>query len=98
MISFKNETVKVGHMFTVFARPKPCRIMSILRDSETAWHLSKLAKSSDTTYVYVTKLVGKLQQNGLVMVEAKGKKRIVKLTEKGMHVAKTIEEMKNSLE
>ncbi len=85
-------------MFNVFARPKPCRILTLLRDSESTWHLSKIAKSSDTTYVYVTKLISHLQKNGLVTIEAKGKKRIVKLTERGMRVAKAIEELKNTLE
>ncbi|MFH0885389.1 MAG: hypothetical protein V1861_06800 [Candidatus Micrarchaeota archaeon] len=85
-------------MFQVFARPKPCRILVLLRDSETNWHLSKLARGSDTTYVYVTKLVSNFQKSGLVTIEPKGKKRIVKLTDKGMRVAKSIEELKNSLE
>jgi len=85
-------------MFQVFARPKPCRILVLLRDGETSWHLSKLAKGSDTTYVYVTKLISRFQKSGLVTIEPKGKKRIVKLTDKGMRVAKSIEELKNSLE
>jgi len=85
-------------MFQVFARPKPCRILVLLRDGEANWHLSKLAKGSDTTYVYVTKLISRFQKNGLVTIEPKGNKRIVKLTDKGMRVAKSIEELKNSLE
>ncbi len=85
-------------MFPTFARPKPCRIMTLLRDSETPWHLSKLAKSSDTTYVYVTKLVSQLQKEGLVAVEPKGKKRMVRLTEKGTKVANAIHELKNIIE
>ncbi len=85
-------------MFPIFARPKPCRIMTLLRDSETPWHLSKLAKSSDTTYVYVTRLVTQLQKEGLVVVEPKGKKRMVKLTEKGARVANAIHELKNMIE
>ncbi len=85
-------------MFRSFARPKPCRIMMLLRDSETNWHLSKLAKGSETTYVYVTKLVSNLHKEGFVSIEARGKKRIVKLTEKGMKAAKAIEELKNALE
>lgn len=85
-------------MFKVFARPKPCRIMTILRDSESSWHLSRLAKNSDTTYVYVTKLVTKLAEAGYVTVEAKGKRRVVKLTEKGMRVAKAIDELRGTFE
>lgn len=85
-------------MFKIFARVKPCRIMTLLRDSETSWYLSKLAKDSDTTYVYVTKLVTTLVEEGLMSVESKGKKRIVKLTEKGMTVAKAIDELENTFE
>ncbi|MFH1785581.1 MAG: winged helix-turn-helix domain-containing protein [Candidatus Micrarchaeota archaeon] len=85
-------------MFAIFARPKPCRILLSLKDSEVSWHLSKLAKSTDTTYVYVTKLITKLQKGGLVTIDQKGKKRIVKLTESGMKLANTIEEFKNATE
>ena len=85
-------------MFQLFARPKPCRVITLLRDSENSWHLSKLAKMSDTTYVYVTGLVDKMHAGGLVTIEAKGKKRIVKLTEKGTKVANTIDELSKTLQ
>lgn len=39
-----------------------------------------------------------LQKNGVVLIEAKGKKRIVKLTEKGMKIANAIDELRNQLE
>ena len=72
--------------------------MTTLRDTETPWHLSKLAKSSDTTYVYVTKLVSRMQKEGLVTIEPKGRKRLVKLTEKGMKVANAIAELVNQFQ
>lgn len=84
-------------MFSLFARPKPCRIMTLLRESESQLHLSRIARGSDTTYVYVTKLVGQMQKEGLVTIEARGKKRIVRLTEKGTSVANTIAELMNKL-
>jgi len=80
-------------MFQLFMRPKPCRIMVLLREGETAWHLSKLAKSSETTYVYVTKLVGTLQKGGYVSVESKGNKKVVKLTDRGAAVANMLHEL-----
>jgi predicted transcriptional regulator len=85
-------------MFTVFARPKPCKILTALKDTDTRWHLSKLAKSTDTTYVYVTRLVSKLEEEGILTVESKGKMRIVKLTEKGMKIANAIDELMSSFE
>ena len=85
-------------MFSVFARPKPCKILALLRDNESSWHLSKLAKNSGTTYVYVTKLIHSLEKEGYVVVEAKGKKRMVKLTEKGAGTANVIHELMDRLE
>jgi predicted transcriptional regulator len=85
-------------LFPVFARPKPCRIMMLLREPESAWHLSKLAKSSDTSYVYVTHLISELEKGGLVLIESKGKKRMVKLTEKGLAAANIIHELMSKLE
>jgi len=80
-------------MFDVFAKPKPCRVMMTLRDGNSIWHLSKIARDTGTTYVYVTKLVSKLEKAGLLMTEPKGKKKIVKLTEKGLVIANAIGEL-----
>jgi predicted transcriptional regulator len=85
-------------LFPLFARPKPCRILMLLRDTEGAWHLSKLAKSSDTSYVYVTHLITELEKGGIVQIESKGKKRVVKLTEKGLGVANIMHELMSKLE
>jgi predicted transcriptional regulator len=85
-------------MFKVFARPKPCSIMSALKETDTSWHLSKLAKKTDTTYVYVTKLVSKLEADGYLRIEPKGKKRIVSLTEKGLRVANAIDDLSSKFE
>ena len=85
-------------MLSVFVRPKPCRIMTLLRDSESSWHLSKIAKNSETTYVYVTRLMSLLSERGLVVIEPKGKKKIVKLTDKGSKVAASISELMKQFE
>lgn len=85
-------------MFSLFGRPKPCRIITTLRDTDSNWHLSKIAKSSDTTYVYVTKLISRMQEKGLVSIEVKGKKRMVRLTEKGIGVANLVHELRNKLD
>jgi len=85
-------------MFEVFAKPKPCRIMSVLKSTNTDCHLSKLAKETDTTYVYVTKLVSRLEKGGYLRIEPRGKKRIVKLTEKGLLVANAIDDLSKRFE
>jgi predicted transcriptional regulator len=85
-------------MYRVFIKPKPCSIMSTLKDSESRMHLSKLAKETDTTYVYVTKLVSQLEKQGFLRIEPLGKKRIVSLTDKGLAVANAIEELCSKFE
>jgi len=85
-------------MISLIVRPKPCAVLITLRDAETTWHLSKIAKASDTTYVYVTKLIYKMEEEGIVIVESKGKKRIVRLTEKGKRIADLAYELVTSLD
>jgi predicted transcriptional regulator len=73
-------------------------ILITLKDSSNEWHLSKIATATGTTYVYVTKLLSNLERRGLVSIEQKGKKRIVKLTEKGLMIANLMDELKQKLE
>ena len=84
-------------MFSIFARPKPCKILILLRDEKTPWHLSKLATQSSSTYVYATKLLTNLEKLGIVSLESKGKKRLVRLTEKGSEIAKLLEDLASKL-
>ncbi len=85
-------------MFSFFMREKPCALLLALKNTETIWHLSKLAKSTSTTYVFVTHAISELEKQGLVKTEIKGKKRIVKLSERGTIIAAQLEELKNKLE
>ncbi|MBI5046142.1 hypothetical protein HZC07_00215 [Candidatus Micrarchaeota archaeon] len=84
-------------MFQIFLKDKPSRILLILKDTNAQWHLSKIARDTGTTYVYVTKFITLLRQKELVSIEPKGKKRIVKLTEKGFEVANLVDELKKKL-
>lgn len=85
-------------MILQLIRDKPIRILFALKEPETVWYLSKLAKATGTTYVFVTKFISKLEKNGIVIMETKGKKRFAKLTEKGMQISTLFEEIKNKLE
>ncbi|MBI5222923.1 hypothetical protein HY990_00720 [Candidatus Micrarchaeota archaeon] len=85
-------------MLETFMRPKPSKVLILLRDTDSNWHLSKLAKNSGSTYVYVKGLIEKLEKAGLVTTESKGKKRLVKLTQVGTAVAATMFELTAKLE
>lgn len=85
-------------MFRAFIREKPARVLLVLKDTNTQWHLSKIARSTETTYVYVTGFISDLARKGLVTVESKGKLKVAKLTDKGVEVANLLEEVKKKLE
>lgn len=85
-------------MSEIFLRPKPVSVLINLKDSETSWYPSKLATASNSTFVYVHHLVSLLEKEGLVVTETKGKKRMVKLTERGLKVAMLLDNVKSELQ
>jgi len=74
-------------------RLKPCRVLVLLKDSAQSWYPSKLAKAAGSTYVHTTKLLSKFQKADLVKFETKGRTKTVTLTEKGVMVAKLLEDL-----
>ncbi|MFA6530743.1 MAG: hypothetical protein WCT31_03355 [Candidatus Micrarchaeia archaeon] len=85
-------------MLHAFLREKPARVITTLRNTEVQWHLSKIARETGTTYVYITKFISDLSRRGLVTIASKGKLRIAKLTDRGMEIANMIEELRKKLE
>ena len=83
-------------MENVFLRPKPCRVIVLLKDSNSKY-ISELAKESGATYVHTTKLLRKLEKNEIVTIEQNGKKRMVKLTDKGNKIASALNEVMDSI-
>lgn len=84
-------------MLSSFIREKPYAILIALKAQDTVWHLSKLAKNTGTTYMFVTHFISKLEKKEIVKTEISGKKRIVRLTEKGLAIATHLEALKNAL-
>ncbi|MEK6981453.1 MAG: hypothetical protein AABX38_00855 [Candidatus Micrarchaeota archaeon] len=84
-------------MIDSFLREKPCRVLVTLRDQNIDWYLSKLAKSANVTYVFIANFIPKLEKDGIVTTEIIGKKRIIKLTEKGKYLASLIEDIRKKL-
>ncbi len=78
----------------MFLREKPVSVLLILKDTTKKWHLSRIAKATDTTYVYVTHFISILAGKEIVTVQPEGKLRIVTLTDKGREFANRLEEIK----
>lgn len=81
----------------LFLKEKQAAALILLKDQNTYWHLSKIAKHSNSTYVYITKLMNILEKKGIVSLETKGNRRMVKLTEKGLKLTNLLEEAQNQI-
>lgn len=84
-------------MSEIFLKEKNSKVLIILKNSEVEWHLSKIARDTGTTYVYVTKFISHLQKINIVRIEQKGKKRIVKLTDRGILIANLLDEINKKM-
>ena len=78
-------------------RKEPAKVLLFLKSRDSAY-LSEIARETGTTYVYVTNDISVLEDKGLVSVEQEGKKKMVKLTEKGMEIAAHVEEIRRRVE
>ncbi|MEM2962947.1 MAG: hypothetical protein QXW70_01905 [Candidatus Anstonellales archaeon] len=72
-------------------RKKPSSILLLLKNTTQKWHLSKIARQTNTTFVYVSSLITEFQKDGLVETTKEGRRRVVLLTSKGMAIANTLE-------
>jgi len=81
---------------SILFKKKPLKILILLLQ-DRKWYPSLLARESGQSYVHATKIIRALEDIDLVTSEATSKKRIIKLTEKGEKLARSIEEVTKNL-
>ncbi|MEW6528563.1 MAG: hypothetical protein AB1391_01595 [Candidatus Micrarchaeota archaeon] len=81
----------------LFLKEKSVAAFILLKDQNVNWHLSKIARQSNSTYIYITKLMNILEKKGFVILETCKNRKIVKLTEKGLALANLLDEIKKQL-
>jgi DNA-binding MarR family transcriptional regulator len=74
-------------------KKKPTSIILCLKRQDVEWYPSKLAKETDTSYVYVTNWLIELEKEGWVRFERKGRSKRVVLTENGGVIASLLDEL-----
>ncbi|MCX8197748.1 MAG: hypothetical protein N3F07_00935 [Candidatus Micrarchaeota archaeon] len=79
-------------MKELFLKIKPSSILLLLKDSQQSWYPSKLARASGASYVHTVNLLGKLRKANVVSLEKKGKQTCYRLTEKGAHLALSLDD------
>lgn len=75
----------------LFLKDKPCKVLLVIKNS--GGYLSKIAKEADVTFPYIASLIKVLEAKNIVSTEHKGKFVVARLTEKGLKIAKRIEEV-----
>ena len=74
----------------IVLKDKQARILLSLKNSESEWYISSLAKATDTTYVHACRFVGMCEKRGITSSERHGKIKVIKLTEKGVQMTEMI--------
>ena len=84
---------KKGKSFEIFLRDKPVELLLCLTRQNTNKYPSMLAKEARCTYSHTVHLLQKMEQQGLVRFEKRGRLKIVQLTGKGEKVANKFEDL-----
>jgi predicted transcriptional regulator len=79
-------------MKKLFLKIKPSSVLMLLKDSQQQWYPSKLARASNSSYVHTVNLLIELRNKGVVSIEKKGRQNFYKLTEKGAHLAVSLDD------
>ena len=76
----------------IILHPKPSNLLTLLLQDKQ-WHTAALARESSQSYVYATELIKSFEKAGLISVSSPGRRKIVKLTEKGEKIAHSIDDI-----
>jgi len=76
----------------IILHPKPSKLLTLLLQDKQ-WHTAALARESGQSYVYATELIKSFEKAGIVSVSSPGRRKLVKLTEKGEKMAHSIDDI-----
>jgi predicted transcriptional regulator len=84
-------------IFNTFFREKPAMMLINLLGSSSEVYASSLAKSVDCTYSHVVKILQDMEKANIISFKKEGRLKIITLTEKGENIAKSVDNVRNSL-
>lgn len=74
-------------MQDIFLNEKPVMTLVVIRRNRDDVYCSVVSKNIDTTYAHTVKIISKLEEKGLIQSKKKGRKKFLKLTDKGEEYA-----------
>lgn len=72
---------------SLFLQRVPVSILVSIRRSRQESYASTLSTEVDTTYAHTVKTLSRLEDEGYIKTEKRGRKKIIELTEEGTEVA-----------
>lgn len=93
----KVKLAKNKKIFGTFFREKPAMMLLSLKNSSNEIYASSLAKNVDCTYSHVVKILQEMERYNIVAFEKSGRLKIIRLTDKGLKIASSIEDIRNLL-
>lgn len=66
-----------------FLKEKPVMALVTIRRARDEVYCSVISKKIDTTYAHTVKIISRMEEEGLIESEKKGRKKILELTSKG---------------
>lgn len=70
-----------------FLKEKPVMALVTIRRERDEVYCSIISKKIDTTYAHTVKIVSRMEEEGLIVSEKKGRKKILELTPKGKNIS-----------
>ncbi len=77
---------------SLFLNVKPVKILVSLNDPSTKSYASAISKKVDCTYSHAVRILQRMEDEGRVISEKKGRRKEIQLTEKGEKIAKPLGE------
>ena len=98
--SNSGQTTKIeetSKLHKLFLREKPTLIVEAIYEAPGEVIAYELQRTVDTTYAHAVKQLSRLEDHGLIRKQKSGRKKKIKLTEKGETVAEKLVELDNTL-
>ncbi len=81
-----------------FLKEKPVKALITIRRNREEIYGSIISKKIDTTYAHTIKILGEMENEGLIKSEKDGRKKVLKLTNEGKDCADKFLELLDCLE
>jgi len=81
-----------------FLKEKPVKALITIRRNRDEIYGSIISKKIDTTYAHTIKILGEMEDEGLIESQKNGRKKVLKLTNEGKNCADKFLELLDCLE